>query len=324
MQSVCITIFIDNIQWNPPAVLPPPMTYLMGQLELSAEGNQHWQLYGESEKPMNLKKWKTLLGANHAHIQSRRGTQEDAIKYCQKLESRLHGPGTTVDCGKPRDGLKKRKLQECSPYKKALEAENYETALKILREHTPRDYVIFNNQITSTLRKEFQFKWVPTKGLKFNIPDIEKDILVSKAVVLTGKTGIGKTQFALSQFENPLVCRLVTFRLGSAVTSFSFFILHCSHIDDLKRLVPSVDGIVFDDMNFGHWPANSCIHLVDLELPRSINVKYGTCTLPSRLPRIFTTNRFVEELFSGNATEEERAAIVRRIYILDYQTSLFE
>jgi hypothetical protein len=76
-------------------------------------------------------------------------------------------------------------------------------------------------------------------------------------------------------------------------------------------------------MSFGHWPASSCIHICDLELPRSINVKYGVVCIPQYMPRIFTSNLSVFELFAKEATEEERAAIDRRIYCLTLEHQLF-
>lgn len=76
-------------------------------------------------------------------------------------------------------------------------------------------------------------------------------------------------------------------------------------------------------MNFAHWPPGACIHLCDLELPRSINVKYGVAEIPQRMPRIFTTNRVLYDLFSTNATEEERAAIERRVHIVNLFNKLY-
>lgn len=51
------------------------------------------------------------------------------------------------------------------------------------------------------------------------------------AIHLWGKSGTGKTQYALAHFKKPLLIR---------------------HIDDLQKLQPYVkhDGIVFDDVSF--------------------------------------------------------------------------
>lgn len=94
-------------------------------------------------------------------------------------------------------------------------------------------------------------------------------------------------------------------------------------MDDLKQLTPTHDGIVFDDMSFNHWPAEACIHLVDLAYNRSINVRYGTVMIPAELPRIFTTNVELTQFFSEKTTEEQWLAIERRIEKLYVIGNLF-
>lgn len=153
--------------------------------------------------------------------------------------------------------------------------------------------MIYNSAISSSLRRLFQPAFVPRQGLIFNISMLEADILSTKSVVLIGPSGIGKTQYALSHFKMPLLV---------------------SHMDDLKKLEHH-DGIVFDDMTFRHFPPQSCIHLTDLELPRSINVKYGTVQIRALLPRFFTSNRDFREVFSEHCSESEWAAIERRCFI---------
>lgn len=117
-------------------------------------------------------------------------------------------------------------------------------------------------------------------------------------VVLTGDTGTGKTRYALAHFENPLLV---------------------SHMDDLKQLKPSHDGIVFDDIGFSHWPLESCIHLCDVALPRTINVKHGSVTIPAGKPRFFTTNRE----FTGLFPNDEWGALKRRTHVLRVRAPLF-
>lgn len=86
---------------------------------------------------------------------------------------------------------------------------------------------------------------------------------------LKGPTNTGKTEYAKSLFSRPLLVR---------------------HIDDLKKLKPTHDGIVFDDMSFKHWPRESQIHLIDIQNDSTINVKHGAITIPRLMPRIFTSN----------------------------------
>jgi len=108
--------------------------------------------------------------------------------------------------------------------------------------------------------------------------ELKTDIVM----VFSGKSGVGKTQFALAHFKNPLIV---------------------SHIDDLKRFDEEHDGIVFDDMDFLHWPRTAQIHILDTECDRSINVKYGTVTIPANTKKIFTTNQFSPFMQDDEAIE---------------------
>ena len=109
--------------------------------------------------------------------------------------------------------------------------------------------------------------------------------------VIIGPSGKGKTQLALSAFNNPLLV---------------------SHTDNLKELTDSHDGIVFDDMNFSHWPRESVIHLTDLEETRGINVKGDVANIPAKLPRIITSNKDILELLPI----DPHGSINRRIHIV--------
>lgn len=279
-------------------VLNGPITFIIGQLEICpTTQRRHYQLYAESSKPLSRTQWKQHLGNNGAHIELRRGSQQQAIDYCTKQETR--------DPDANQINLGQRHQQPRSPtktaYKEALEAETYEEAVSIIKEQEPRDFVLFNNQILNTFSKVFAKDQMLEKKT-FKIDVTAREMLESRALVLSGRSGVGKTQYAISHFDKPLIV---------------------SHIDDLKKLNPSHDGIIFDDMNFKHWPPNSCIHLVDLELDRSINVKYGTAKIPARMPRIFTTNRNFNELFSEQCNEEEWEALNRRTMYKNIDNKLY-
>lgn len=89
-----------------------------------------------------------------------------------------------------------------------------------------------------------------------------------KSWILQGPSNIGKTEFAKAHFENPLVI---------------------SHVDELK-LLEDHDGIIFDDMNFEHWPRSAQIHLVDNAIARAINVKHDIARIPAYTRKVFTRN----------------------------------
>lgn len=89
--------------------------------------------------------------------------------------------------------------------------------------------------------------------------------------VLIGPSGCGKSTWAKRVAPKPA--------------------LFVSHIDDLRKFNADVHkSIIFDDMDFNHWPRTAQIHLVDQHDVRSINVRYGTVTIPAGTPKIFTSN----------------------------------
>lgn len=89
--------------------------------------------------------------------------------------------------------------------------------------------------------------------------------------VLIGPSGCGKSTWAKRVAPKPA--------------------LFVSHVDDLRKFNVDVHkSIIFDDMDFNHWPRTAQIHLVDQHDVRSINVRYGTVTIPAGTPKIFTSN----------------------------------
>lgn len=113
---------------------------------------------------------------------------------------------------------------------------------------------------------------------------------LEKSVILWGEPGIGKTCFARSLLPNALIV---------------------THMDDLKRFDRDEhDGIIFDDMEFKHIPRTSQIHIVDMDLPRSIHCRFECAHIPANTKKIFTTNED-----GGTCLNLEDGAIRRRVNI---------
>lgn len=93
----------------------------------------------------------------------------------------------------------------------------------------------------------------------------------SKSQVVIGESGIGKTQWALCHFANPLFC---------------------SHLDDLANLSEEHDGVIFDDMDFKHMPRTTQIHILDQDQDRSIHKRYENAFIPAGTKKIFTCNEY--------------------------------
>ena len=86
-----------------------------------------------------------------------------------------------------------------------------------------------------------------------------------------GGVGLGKTEWACAQFDNPL---LVTTR------------------DGLRGFKPGVhDGIVLDKMLFNDWTVTDAEALTDWTQPAQIKCRYHFANIPKRTVKIVVTNR---------------------------------
>lgn len=123
-----------------------------------------------------------------------------------------------------------------------------------------------------------------------------------KCLFVTGATGTGKTRWALSQFVSPLLV---------------------SHMSDLKQYSPNQhDGIVFDDMEFRKMSAAEAIHILDWEMPRTLNVKHGSVTIPANTRKIFTSNQAFAEVMP-ECPEQTFLALLRRVTIMPVTSNLY-
>ena len=116
----------------------------------------------------------------------------------------------------------------------------------MLNSHHPEIYFTKGTTVQTMLKQKIGQQQTKLYFLSdFNRPALELDL----PVVLTGPSNIGKTQYAMAHFENPLVVK---------------------QRDDLKNISPSIDGIIFDDMDFTEWSEEHIISLLDIDLTRSL------------------------------------------------------
>lgn len=114
----------------------------------------------------------------------------------------------------------------------------------------------------------------PNPELVVNFPDLLNnfEFETARTNVIVGPTGCGKTVISLRKMQHP--------------------ILFCSHIDQLKNFSRNLHrSILFDDMDFSHWPVTAQIHLADRFLPRAINRRYGTTLIPPGIQVSVTCNQ---------------------------------
>lgn len=90
----------------------------------------------------------------------------------------------------------------------------------------------------------------------------------------------------MSQFKNPLI-------------------VTCKQ--DFARYTAKNDGIVIDDLPWSSHKAETLIRLLNSEIPQTIDIKYGSTTLPIGIKKVFTLNEesqfWPSHLFPENTKE---------------------
>ena len=76
-------------------------------------------------------------------------------------------------------------------------------------------------------------------------------------------------------------------------------------------------------MSFTHWPIESVIHLLDMDLPRNLHVRYGTVTIPANTKKIFTHNTDNPFYEIDKLKNEQLQAIERRLRVIYFKVPLF-
>ncbi len=122
----------------------------------------------------------------------------------------------------------------------------------------------------------------------------------SKTQRFTGRAGIGKTEYAISLINNPLVVK---------------------NINTLSKFNPRVHGgIIFDDFDhaFHKLQPEERIHLVEQDRPSELRVLYGVAIIPAHTKKIFTSNNEHSGLF------EAEESISRRTIVTNLQAFEFK
>ena len=115
-----------------------------------------------------------------------------------------------------------------------------------------------------------------------------------------GSSGFGKTEWALAQFEKPLLVR---------------------HFDRVRDFHPDrYDGIVFDDVSIGHMEWNERILFCDYDQPTEIKARFSNGSIPAYTKRIITSNMTPKEFFGHKLgypiTDDMWRTINRRVKFL--------
>ena len=235
--------------------LLPIDKYIIAE-ELHEDGTPHLHAYIKCNKKIDIKNPNKLdLQIYHGNYQSCRNI--NAVRnYCKQEGNYI----TNIDDFHP-----------IAPAIRVINANNYKEAMNIVKStDLAKDYLKDTAKYESSVARIHPEPTIPVPKYHFKtIQSIMRWKRAKHSLWICGPTGLGKTEFAKSLFTNPLFVR---------------------HKDKLKFLNKNHDGIIFDDMNFLHWPRESQLHIVDICNETHIDVKHTMIIIPKGLPRIFTSN----------------------------------
>lgn len=250
-------------------------TYMCFGLEIGPrEGIPHIQGYLELDHRMRASAVNNRLG-NRAHLERANGSYESNKKYCSKTRDEDDEPNEVFEeYGNHNSALEPKPKRKRGP--------DYESAISLLESGANiKDVIVKHPELAvKHLPNLIKIRSIMASSMDISPyhgpfpwstpPGFAPSEQWRRCLWLRGPSGIGKTQFAVSLLEKPLFVR---------------------HIDQLKKFCPAdYGGIIFDDMNFAHWPREAQIQLLDLEMPTAIHVRYGIVELPAYTKRIFTSN----------------------------------
>lgn len=295
--------------------LPPIQRYVIGE-ELHQDGSTHYHAYLCLQRKSNIRNANHLdfMGC-HPNIQSAENPSAVAA-YCRKEGSYIESPNRDRDSprgagragdgdgggGEPRRERDRGRRGDPGEYIQLARDGDAGGAIRAFADKHPMQYAINKPRVEANLRalasaqadREIEYK-----RDDFNLVDTDFKWDTSKSLILSGPTDIGKTKFA------------------QCLAGPKYIFVR--HMDKLKEFAPG-QTIIFDDMNFSHWPRESVIHLVDVGEDSQLNVKHSMVDIPKGTPRIFTTNLMFEEIFPP----DPHNAIKRRVQFERFDDKLFD
>lgn len=216
---------------------------------------------------------------------------QNMVSYVAKEDDDCLGEITVAPSSSDKFSRAATYVRGCTSLRQVLDCPEVEVAMTIASR------LPYFTQLWNHCGKKTHSKAVHSTGFSREKLDLSHNWLIY------GAAGTGKTNFALSHFEHPILV---------------------SHIDDLKKICDETDGLVFDDMSFNKYPHGSIVHLLDREVDRTIHARYFNATIPANLPKIFTANR--DDIFIPENTvlnEDQEKALKRRYKTLHVTASLF-
>lgn len=178
LKNICVTLFIKENSWAPTQNFLDKCKYCCWGIEKCPKTKKvHVHIYAELKGTARIETVKNYLQDKTAHVESRKGTREEAINYVKKEDSRL-------------DGTSFQEYGELSQLKRTCNKSSLEEAIELLKisdintvaEAFP---VIFvkNGRGLRDLKTELDLKCEKEK------PEID-------VIIIWGDAGTGKSLYA--------------------------------------------------------------------------------------------------------------------------------
>ncbi|OMJ21113.1 Replication-associated protein [Smittium culicis] len=239
-------------------------TYIVAR-ELHADGTPHIHAYLKVKKTINSKnpRYFDIMGY-HGNYESCR-YPKNVMKYVMKDKNYITN---STESQSKKSGL--------DTINKVFACSTVEEAIAVIRS----DYNLARDYLRNPIGYEQGLAHIlhPPKPVTRNpahrfrdVPELLNWDRQDKTLWLYGVTGTGKTSFAKTLYTMPLFV---------------------THLEDLKKIKPYHNGIIFDDMNFVTlgFSREEMIKLTDLDDDRSFSVKYTSKTIPAKMSRVFCSN----------------------------------
>lgn len=277
-RNFCFTIFptVAGAHWEPADLSFEHIKFLVCQEEICPEsGRRHWQGYVELKKPARMPQVKNWLNCQHAHLEARRGTQQQAIEYCEKADTRADPDAEPFRYGELTPQGTRTDISS------ALQVLNDGGGLADVLEQAPDVFVRYHRGLTAAndLIVERSAQTI-------------RDTL--QVTVLTGPPGCGKTR---AVYEEEGLDKVYTLTQSSGVVWWNGY--------------TGQEVLLLDDY-YGWIQWGELLKLLDI-YPLRVQTK-GGFTHVKYMKVYITSNRPWDHWYAKSRPFSEQGALMRRIH----------